>query len=229
MKALITKENINSNKLIEFCEEKQINLVNQSFISFQKIKAEKHEAIQNLFFGSPRAVNYYLENFEEIEDSIRIFCIGKSTADYLRNLNYSVFFEGIEAGNPQKVGEEIQKILNGEILHIALSKQSNHSIIKVLGDTQCKLIYVYETIENTLKLTSTFDYYIFTSPSNASAFLKNNKIENNSKVIAWGKTTESFLKTQNIKVNFTLTYSTEEELINYFLKKVLNKKGQIKI
>lgn len=215
MRVLITKEQINSKSLLDFCAQEGIQLTCQSFIGFEGLDFSLDEEPRHLFFGSPRAVDYYLTQ-AEIPSGCAIYCIGKATANHLGQRGISVRYYGKEAGNPALVGAEIKELLHGEILHIALSTQSNHSILKALGEEQCRLIYVYKTLEKPAILPEKYPVYIFTSPSNAQAFLQSNTLDDDAIVIAWGQTTKGFLEMYHVAPRFTLRFSEEDELRDLF-------------
>jgi uroporphyrinogen-III synthase len=54
---------------------------------------------------------------------------------------------------------------------------------------------------------------VFTSPSNFLSFIQKNTLEPNQTIIAWGKTTEKAIRNAGYVVNATLTYASEEELV----------------
>lgn len=196
-----------------FCAERNIRLIAESFIRFEAVKAEIPSSMETLFFGSSRAVDFFLAQ-SAIPANCEIACIGPATASYLEQKGYRVHFSGEKAGNPDEVAEALKVWLGNRKLYIAQSAQSNRSMAKALPAEQVHEIVVYQTITVSKTVDVPLDHLIFTSPSNLEGFLISNSISPETKITAWGKTTEKALKNKGYQPYFVLKEASEAELIS---------------
>lgn len=65
---------------------------------------------------------------------------------------------------------------------------------------------------------STADYMIFTSPSNANAYLNTHELNENQMVVAIGKTTDAALENRGILKKIRAEHPTEESIWEVILK-----------
>lgn len=202
-------------ELIEFCKENDFDFVAHSFLSFNAIPFEFPENTEVLFFGSKRGVEYFL-NQQEIPNHIQIACVGKGTSNYLKSQGYNPSFIGEKSGEIESVAENFKSWLGNRKVVFAQAKDSNRSIAKEIDPTNSTEISVYETTIATSKIKAS-DIYIFTSPSNVDGFLIENRISENSIIIAWGNTTEKQLIKHGFKVHSKLKNSTISELIEILI------------
>jgi uroporphyrinogen-III synthase len=98
-----------------------------------------------------------------------------------------------------------------------ISNQSNHSISNALPKHQFQEIIVYKTIAKTIVLTENPDLIIFSSPSNARAYLNLNAIRSNQKVICYGQTTHKFLLSHGIEAEI-IAEPNETGVISFLRK-----------
>jgi len=211
---LITKSAGETGILKEYCAGVGIKLLMHSFIRFEPVKAEIPGDIEALFFGSKRAVDFFLMQ-AQIPAGTFIACIGSVTLKYLNSLGYEVHFSGAKAGDPATVALALKAWLGDRRLHVALSEQSNRSMARVLHPEQVAEIIVYRTLSAPVVIAEIPNLVAFTSPSNVTGFLLENEIDPDTTVIAWGKTTEKALNGLGIQVHHVLEHSTEEELISW--------------
>jgi uroporphyrinogen-III synthase len=202
-----------SEDLKQFLEFHSVSFTAQSLISFEEVPFTCQVNCEALFFGSKRAVDFYLKSCT-IEKDALISCIGKTTALHLESLGFTVHFQGENAGNPDEVAIQLKTFLNGKKLRVVRSTISNRSIPAHFSNEELEEIIVYNTMLNPTKISPKPSLLIFTSPSNAEAFLMQNTIEEDATIIAWGKTTESYLISRQFSVQKTLQQSSEEELIS---------------
>lgn len=196
-----------------FCAERNIRLLAESFIRFEAVKAEIPSPMETLFFGSSRAVDFFIAQ-SAIPVNCEIACIGPATASYLKQKGYHVHFSGEKAGNPDEVAEALKSWLGNRKLYIAQSAQSNRSMAKSLPAEQVREIVVYQTITVSKTIKESLDHLVFTSPSNLEGFLSSNSILPETKITAWGKTTEKALKDHGYHADFVLQEASEAELIS---------------
>ncbi len=173
------------------------------FIKFDKIINNRESIIRSLelsnwiFFSSKNTIDYFIEYEIQIPSSIKIGCIGASTAFRIKELGFSVDFEGT-GNDPQQAGIEFAKLCTDETVLFPIGKQSLRSIQKELKENQIIEIEIYDTVPNPVKLENMPDVFIFTSPSNVMAYLEKNDIESTQKVISIGKSTAKKLHENGI-------------------------------
>ncbi len=211
---LFISKNVNEiEHLINFAEEKEIELIAHSFLQFEAIPFKIKSSFEAIFFGSPRAVDFFLKQ-EIVDPSVFIGCVGEITAQSLIEKGYTPNYIGKSSGDTSKIAIEFKELVGNKIVLFPQSSISNRSIPSVLPAEQIKEISIYKTATYS-KIISNCDYYVFTSPSNVDGFLIENKFPSSTKIIAWGKTTEKYLIEKGVKVEYTLKNSTIEELIEY--------------
>ena len=191
-------------------------VIAHSFLQFEPIPFQLKDSYEAIFFGSPRAVDFFLSQ-ETIPQGTIIGCIGGITAEFLHNHNVEVDFIGKTAGNASLIAEEFKNFIGDKKTLFPQSSISNRSISSVFKASQIAEVSVYKTVIYSMKIPAC-DIYVFTSPSNVDGFLAENKISVNGKIIAWGKTTEKYLKSKELTVHTTLLKSTMAELIKVLEK-----------
>ena len=214
MKALFISKSEDqiSVELKQFCIERKIELISHSFLRFSMIDAVFPPKFDAVFFGSPRAVDFFLQQFT-ISDSIQLACIGSETKAHLEKLGYRVDFHGKEAGNPDEVARNLKNWLGEKTLLVARSTISNQSMAKQIPAEQLHDVVVYHTEIVPQQLEKTAEMLVFTSPSNFSGYISENEILPTQKIIAWGKTTAEKIIQSGRTPDFTLKNATESELI----------------
>ena len=186
-------------------------VIAHSFLQFEPIPFQLKDSYEALFFGSPRAVDFFLSQ-ETIPEGTIIGCIGEITAEVLHKHNLEADFIGKTSGNASLIAEEFKNFIGNKKILFPQSSISNRSISSVFKASQIAEVSVYKTVIHSMKIPAC-DLYVFTSPSNVDGFLAENKISVNGKIIAWGKTTEKHLTEKDVKVNEVLSTSSMGELI----------------
>jgi len=209
---LITKSNDDQGELAAFCASEKIGVLYHSFLTFSRVVIAEIPSVDVLFFSSKRAVDFFLEQ-ATIPASTKIACIGEGTKNHLEKLGYNVAYVGQHAGNPLLVSKDFADWLGNKTCSVILAKDSKKTITSYLNPSKTTTCVVYETTIARQKFTETFDCIIFTSPSNAEGFLKDNAISEKTKIIAWGETTQNYLIDQKIAVWKTLKMAKEEEVV----------------
>lgn len=209
---LITKFKDDQGVLYDYCVAQNIAIHYHSFLTFKQVNLPETPTSDVLFFSSKRAVEYFLSQ-SKISTKTEIACIGESTKIHLQTKGIAVNFVGHNAGNPELVSQELANWLGERTITIILAKESKKSILTQLNSSKISCYIVYETIINSKIIEQQFDCVVFTSPSNAEGFLKENTISETTKVIAWGETTKRFLMEHQLEVWKTLKSASEEELI----------------
>jgi uroporphyrinogen-III synthase len=211
-KQLFISKNFNEiQDLNDFCTQKDIEVIAHSFLQFEAIPFQINESYEAIFFGSPRAVDFFLSQ-EIIPENCIIGCIGEITANSLKAYGLESNFIGENSGDTSRIATEFKKLAGNKKVLFPQSSISNRSVSSVFEANQIIEISIYKTAIHSLSIPNS-DIYVFTSPSNVDGFLVDNNILENSNVIAWGKTTENYLIEKKIKVNHVLKNANLNELI----------------
>jgi uroporphyrinogen-III synthase len=209
---LITKSKDDKGALYDYCISQNIAIRYHSFLTFKQVNISETTTSDVLFFSSKRAVDYFLQQ-TKISENTTVACIGESTKIHLQSKGIPVHFVGKNAGQPEVISQELAAWLGDRTITVVLAKESKKSILTQLNSSKISCYIVYETIINSKIIEQQFDCIVFTSPSNAEGFLKENTISETTKVIAWGETTKRCLMEHQLEVWKTLKSASEEELI----------------
>ncbi len=193
-----------------YCAANELELVAQSLIRFEGIPFTVKQPNEVLFFGSIRAVHFFLAH-AEIPKGVAVACIGSVTAQRMQALGIHVDFIGEKSGQPEQVATSFLAWVGQRRVLIPCSEQSNRSMATNIPTEQCEEVVVYSTVPKCSPIL-TCDYYVFTSPSNLHAFLVCNPKPTGT-VIAWGETTRLAMESLGLTAEITLEQSTEEELV----------------
>jgi uroporphyrinogen-III synthase len=202
-----------TSKLKAYCKANNISLIAKSLIAFESVDFKQpDEKIDVIFFSSPRSVDYYLRK-SFVDDLTRVACVGAQTKAHLENKGIKVDFYGKDSTEPSFVANDFKEWLGNRFVLFPISDASNRSISKVLPAYQYLELIVYKTIEKPESLQCVPDILVFTSPSNARAFLKMNKFFNHQKVFCFGRTSYNYLKDNAIEAEI-LSEPSEDAVIN---------------
>jgi uroporphyrinogen-III synthase len=205
-----------------FCEMHNLKLISKSLIEFNKTAFILPKKWDVLFFPSPRAVDFFFNQFTFYDFSDKkIACAGKGTALMLKQWVNKVDFVPENSGKINEVQLEFNKWLGDRNVLFVGSNQSKKSVLANIPQSQRNFIQVYETNFKTEKIAPCH-LYIFSSPSNVKSFLLMNKIPEHAEVISWGQSTTNELNRNGVIPIFELKSSDISELIQY-LKAFLNK------
>ena len=208
---LITKKDTEVTDLKDFCALNGCNLMAHSFIDFESVKSIFPEQYDWIFFGSKRAVDFFLDQHTLLA-TCKVACIGSTTAKHLITKGIIPDFVGDQAGDATAVASSLSQVVGNQILVIPISSKSKHSIANVIATSTCHEVVVYQTKLNSFQLTEQPAILIFTSPSNVEGFLRFNSISSSAAIVAWGKTTEKFLIDAGYSVSTVLKTANLEEL-----------------
>ncbi len=212
MKRLFISKSIDELKVLpSFCAANELELIAQSLIRFEGIPFTVTKPYEVLFFGSIRAVHFFLAH-AEIPKGVAVACIGSVTAQRMQGRGIPVDFIGEKSGQPEQVAASFIEWVGQRKVLIPCSEQSNRSMATNIPTEQREEVVVYRTVPSCSPIPSC-DYYVFTSPSNLHAFLVCNS-KPTGKLIAWGETTRLAMESWGLSAEITLEHSTEEELMN---------------
>jgi uroporphyrinogen-III synthase len=210
-RVFISKNASDCESLVHFCIQNSIELIAQSLIEFEAVPFEIESNYDIAFFSSIRSGQFFFKN--ELQKSNVVYaCIGQTTNSKLKKLGIECEFVGEEAGNPQKIAAEFKSWVKNRTVIFPQSNLSLRTFSSILPENQVinKIVYKTNLIERKIE---NCQIYIFTSPSNLDAFLIINEIIEDSKVIVWGNSTFEKAKSKGLKVDFVLTKSSLDELI----------------
>lgn len=184
--------------------------ITYSFLEFTPNSFQAPEDYDAIFFGSPRAVTFFLRE-ASIRPSAEIGCVGKKTAQILIDLGYIVTFVLDKSGEIEASKKKFTNWVSDKKIVFPLSNRSLRSFSSLIPKDQKEEIVVYNT-DSKCKSIEPCEYYVFSSPSNVEAFFDCNQVPTSSKFIAWGESTQKSLEERQIKVQCTLSTSSVAEL-----------------
>ena len=209
----ISKQHVEVPKLAAACRLKGINLITESFISFERIPTSVPQHHDVVFFSSPRSVSFF---FELSQDNLFVkdyACMGRGTESALLEKGKVASFVGTLSSDPSQVFRDFKSWLGNRKATVPHAVDSLFSIKQYIDALQLTFIPVYKTIP-IHKVVPPAEVYIFSSPSNAAAFLEKNQVKEFAQVFAWGKSTQKYLTSRGFSVSKTLTLADESELID---------------
>lgn len=198
-------------ELSSFSRENDWDLVSQSLIRFESVPFEITQPFDVVFISSKRSYDYFISQINS-SNSFDYAIIGAQTSKHLNVQNSWIKFIGSNPGKPEEVAQEFKDWLGDRRVLFPVSKRSQQTIAKVIPATQKEVVYCYDTLLVKAEIPP-HDLYVFTSPSNAEAFLQENTFPENSAVIAWGTTTANYLRSVGNQPLVTMEQSSEAELI----------------
>ena len=134
----------------------------------------------------------------------------------LTNLDEKYGFNKFKLEEPFSKYKNSCKFLYGDNDNVKKYEYVGASINGVFGYFKVKDLYLHFYKDKLKEIEiSKCHIYIFTSPSNLDAFLTINEIREDSKVIVWGNSTSENAKSKGLKVDFVLTKSSLDELIQF--------------
>lgn len=214
MKRLFISRSVNPDgALYRYCSEHDIVLQAKSLIRFEEVPASDFPLTDVIFFTSPRSVHYYLKQARITEEQ-QLAAVGDRTAKVLEELGHTVHFVGATPTHPERVAKDFKHWLDGRTVLFPQSDRSNQTMQKELDPSQCVNRVVYKTIGLQHTFSPQPDVLIFSSPSNAQAYLASNQLNDKQHIIVYGTTTATFLH-ENGYVCSILPGISEEEIVDF--------------
>ena len=187
------------------------NIEGKSLIEFKQITIKELPKTEWIFFSSKHSVKYFFNQKPNI-GSVKMACVGKSTADELRSCGYRAEFIG-QSTDTKLIGKQFAaKVGNAKVL-FPVARESMQSIQWQFPKRENAInLVVYATLKHSIEVAADTDIIIFTSPSNVEAFFEKNKLGPNQKAIAMGDATKSALMKKKIKENLIVTPGSFDDL-----------------
>jgi uroporphyrinogen-III synthase len=193
-----SREATKAQQIQQFCSENGFQLLAKSLITFETVPFQLTEKKADvIFFTSPRSFDYFMAQ-ETLESTQEIACIGAGTKNHIEAHGFQVSFFGTDATNPNEVAAAFKSWLGNRSVLFPVSNISNRSVQKVLEKEQYQEVVIYKTVSQSKAFEPIPDILIFSSPSNAAAYLEKNQIHPHQQVACFGRTTELFLQSRNI-------------------------------
>lgn len=201
MRVLITGESPIYENLKKSFSGEGVEIISHSFIHTQLLNFEEPlPACRWIFLGSPRAVQAVLHNKIDLGKYF-VAVAGKGTKAALPENIKARFIARSTAMHEEAL--RLKVTIGHDNVFIPHASRSNLTFASVIPEHQQKKVIAYTTTPmGDAEIDA--DVVVFTSPSNIEGYLLKNKILPEKKYIAFGETTEAFLKTQKIPVFITL-------------------------
>ncbi len=150
-----------------------------------------------IFFSSKHAVKYFFEQQPKIGDQ-KFACVGKATADALRNYGKRAAFIG-SSTDTRMTGKQFASLAGSAKVLFPQAKESLKSIQQqfVKSENVINLV-VYETLKKNDGNMPDANIVVFTSPSNVEAWFECYTFTKDKKAVAMGDATAHALKKHKI-------------------------------
>ncbi|WP_158825121.1 hydroxymethylbilane synthase [Mucilaginibacter lacusdianchii] len=161
-----------------------------------------------VFFTSKNAVEYFFELKPKFVKQVKFGVIGSGSEDMLRRQGHFADYVGDNV-DTAIVAKEFACVANGTTVLFPGAESPMRSIHQALSaETKIIDLPVYATMREEVACGSTADVLVFTSPSNAEAYFKDNLLDLNQKVVAIGKSTGK--KLDELNIPYKLPFSPDE-------------------
>jgi len=208
----ISKNNGEIHPFIDKFQQKKIDIIAHSFLSFEPIEFEIKSSYQIIFFSSPRSVTFF-KTRSSIPSHVKIACIGDKTKALLEEMGTTVSFTRGESESLNNFAKSFKEWCGDKRVLFPISSISLKTISSQFPKDQKEELEIYST-EIGKKEIENCDVYVFTSPSNVEGFSGRNSMPESAKIISWGESTSRFLLENGGRVVRELKNSSIEELLN---------------
>ncbi|MFM6946384.1 MAG: uroporphyrinogen-III synthase [Flavobacteriales bacterium] len=188
----------------------QDKITAHSLIEFKALKFSCPEPTDIIFFGSIRAADFFLER---CQPSPLIAVAGQETARKLKEKHkLNAGFIAEDSGDPNLEAQNFNQWRGDRTVAFPTSNLSIGTYMKHVPQDQKAIIQVYQT--STLnRYIAEHRVYVFSSPSNVSAFFESNQLPANAILIAWGNSTKNSLQNLQLEVHHTLLKDQQQTLL----------------
>lgn len=152
-----------------------------------------------LFFSSPAGVRLFIENFE-LKSGTKVAVLGEGTASALEGIKEVPIHFVPEGAQPEVAVKEFAGMVQAS--ETVLYPRSESSLLRlhdVLEAPQLVDWPFYENIPNAPDYPVYDDYIVFTSPSNAGAYLDKHRVQNSQRMVAIGYSTGAYLSQRGVR------------------------------
>jgi len=184
--------NVPSKALVDHARKSDWDLICFSCIEFSLISESGPPLSDWIFFYGPSAVKLFAKNFKT--RSFRFAVLGEGTADAMRESGIQPEFIG-KSSDTSEVMVEFEAVLKSDERVVqARGEKSFERLREQLPSSQILDWPFYRTQAKPELPEAIADYYIFTSPSNAEAYLKRYDLPLQTVVVVLGESTRAMVR-----------------------------------
>ena len=171
--------------------------VYRSCITLNVIEEQEPPATDWIFFSSPSGVRLFFGRFTP-NDGARIAVLGEGTASALEETEYTAAFIPESPEILGSIKAFVAEIRENETVLYPRSTESLLRLHEVLSPPQLVDWPFYSTSPNPPGHPVYDDYLVFTSPSNAKAYLQSQRIRSGQRIVAIGHSTAAAIMEKGI-------------------------------
>lgn len=174
------------------------DVTGQSLIEFKEIPFTEIPQTEWIFFSSKHAVKYFFRQKPRL-GKVKIGCVGKATAQEIRNFGLRADFIG-QSTDTKMIGKQFSSLAGKAKVLFPMAKESLQSIQHQLVSRESAInLPVYMTLKHPVTIDISTQVVVFTSPSNVDAFFEMNKWQPHYKAVAMGDATGNALERKGVK------------------------------
>ena len=220
-RVFITRDLDRSNPFFQGLTKRGFSVEGCSLIRFAPIPFElPEEPCDWIFFYSKKAAHFFFDGLPEgqVAGSPLLAAIGEGTARVLYELGREVQFRG--NGHPGETAKKFARVAGGQTVLFPRAKNSRRSIQRQLAGGICSIdLVVYDNEPEPRAFDVTFQYLVFTSPLNVTAYLQENVLFPDQVVIAIGVSTAESLLANGVKRVHIAPEPSENGLLQAILER----------
>jgi uroporphyrinogen-III synthase len=207
LKVFLSRD-IPSEVLVNHAKKSDWELICFSCIQKTIVTAENPPNADWIFFYSPSAVRLFAKNFDR--STRRFAALGEGTASAMRECEMTPDFIG-SSSNPSEVVKEFALLLSVDQTVVqARGEMSFERLREALNSDQIIDWPFYRSEPKSDIPEVAADNYIFTSPSNAEAYLTKHDLPEKSAAVVFGESTKIAIQ-KKAKVKIVVTKQPGEE------------------
>jgi uroporphyrinogen-III synthase len=212
-KSILVTRLLKGDSLIrKWAAEKQIDLIEKSFIETVAVTGLVIPKTDWIFFSSPQSVKLFFTHYKLA--SKKVAALSNGTAAELSMHDIKADFIGSDSKTTKEIGHDFFKqISSTETVLFPLSDISKKNISAQNKSEKTIELITYKTQLVKEKLEEIPAIILFTSPSNVDGFLLQNTPELNTQILAIGATTGEHLRKLGFKDILISDSTNEKELV----------------
>lgn len=209
---LVTRLLKDDSLIRKWAAEKQIDLIEKSFIETVAVTGLAIPKTDWIFFSSPQSVKLYFAHYKLAAKKVAALSLG--TYAELSSYALSVDYVGSDSKSTKEIGSDFFKqIDSSETVLFPLSDISKKNISSQNNSKKVIELITYKTELVNDKLEQIPAIILFTSPSNVDGFLLQNTPELKTQILAIGATTGGHLRSLGFKDILISDSTNEKELV----------------
>ncbi len=160
----------------------------QSCVQFVLDRQEAPPATDWIFFSSPSGLRLFLKHYD-LTENVKVAVLGPGTAAALEGVHLNLRFNPGHYQVAEAIAEFARGLSPEETVLYPRSDISLQRLSKPLGKNQLLDFPFYKTLPQPPVVASDADYLVFSSPSNAEAYLGRHRATTSQRVVAIGEST----------------------------------------